>query len=254
MVLLGLFLFESGRFGADARNLKWLGEVDAGKARQLLDREYYKRLVSAKTAQPGIRWVLDLLPGRPRLTLFAIEAYLAAHWMVLPDGRIDGLSDAMALVRARFIGFPKTLEAKRLSLYEISPRDFERLLERLYEAMGYETELTPANKDGGRDVIAIRSAAGLRESIRVQCKLHTDPVGEPFARDLLGVVSSDKATKGVLAVTSTFTKPAKGFASLNPQLDLLNGVEIVALLDEYLGSDWPSHVDFILEQSRRNHP
>jgi len=35
-------------------------------------------------------------------------------------------------------------------------QDFERLVERLYEKMGYETKLTPAQKDKDRDVIAIK--------------------------------------------------------------------------------------------------
>ncbi len=254
MNLLRLFLFESGSFGADDHNLKWFSQTVPEVRSQLMGGEYYKRLLQRKAAHPGIRWALDLLPGRPRLALSAVRAYLVAHWTVLPDGRIDGLEDAAALIRAWFIGFPVDIETKRLSLYELSPRNFERLVERLYNAMEYETLLTPPKKDGGRDILATRPTKGLRDHLRVECKLHADPIGVGYVRSLLGVVTDEKANKGVLAAGSHFTKPATEFADRNPRLELIKGVELVTLLDEYLGSDWPSKIDLIIDSSRRSQP
>lgn len=144
--LLRLFLFEASTFGADERNLiDFLRRPDQERA-QLAGQEFYQRLLRANSRRhvhPGIRWVLDLLPNNPRPALAAIDAYLTAHLMVLPDGRINGLDDALGIIRARYIGRPATSEGKRQTLFELSPRDFERLAQRLYQAMGYETILTP---------------------------------------------------------------------------------------------------------------
>jgi restriction system protein len=192
--------------------------------------------------------VLDLLPHNPRLALAAIDAYLTAHFMVLPDGRINGLDDAMSIIRARYIGRLATSEGKRQVFFELSPRDFERLVERLYQAMGYTTILTPPGRDGGRDVIASRVGAGQREQVQIECKMHTDPVGASTVDRLLGVVTRHKANKGVLVTSSRFTRDARSLADDNPRLDLISGVELVVLLNEYFGSEWPSRLDRVLRE------
>ncbi len=144
--LLRLFLFDASTFGADKRSLIDFWQRPEQERAQLEELEYYQRLLRASSRRPvhpGIRWVLDLLPHNPGLALAAINAYLTAHAMVLPDGRINGLDDAMSIIRARYIGRPTTSEGKRQVFSELSPRDFERLVERLYQAMGYQTILTP---------------------------------------------------------------------------------------------------------------
>ncbi len=252
--LLRLFLFEASTFGADERNLvDFLRRPDQERA-QLAGQEYYQRLLRANSRRhvhPGIRWVLDLLPNNPRPALAAIDAYLTAHLMVLPDGRINGLDDALGIIRARYIGRPATSEGKRQTFFELSPRDFERLVQRLYQAMGYETILTPPGRDGGRDVIATRIGAGQREQVQIECKLHTNPVGRPTVLVLLGVVSDQKANKGVLVTSSHFTRGARGLAADNPRLELISGVELVVLLNQYFGPEWPSRLDWILREFDR---
>ena len=165
-LLLRLFLFEATTFDADHRNLRWLVSMGEKELDAQLGYEYYRRLLPllgrrrAAPVHPGVRWVVDLLPSQPRLAIQAIESYLVAHFWVLPDGRISGLEDAMAITRARYIGRPGDFEAARLALFDLSPRDFERLVEGLYKAMGYDTELTPTARDGGRDIIAAKGAIG----------------------------------------------------------------------------------------------
>jgi len=132
---------------------------------------------------------------------------------MLPDGRVIGLGDAMAVIRAFYIGHPGTLDAKRSRLYELSPRDFERLAERLYNRMGYKTVLTPPARDGGRDVLADRDRPGEREHVRVDAKLYQEPVGVRIPRTLLGVVSDEKVNKGVVITPSTFTRGAQTYAT-----------------------------------------
>ncbi|MBT4158828.1 MAG: restriction endonuclease, partial [Planctomycetaceae bacterium] len=88
---------------------------------------------------------------------------------------------------AKFIGEPDHVQDKAAFLRSMDSREFECLVERLYHSMGYETELTPARSDGGRDVIANRWVPGRQENILVECKRYTKPVGVDFARRLLGL-------------------------------------------------------------------
>jgi restriction system protein len=256
-MLINHLLFDATTFGGDNFQLELLLGAKPSVQKQLMRLPYYQRLVS-RTRQrqpmyPGTRWVLDLLPHFPKAAIEVLEAYLLAYSLSLPDGRISGLSDAMAVIRARYIGRPATAEAKRQLLFDISDRDFERLVERLYDAMGYETKLTPPTSDGGRDIIATKGRAGHKDHLRIECKLHKDPVRVGRARELLGVVSDEKVNKGVLVASSRFTRGAVRLAERNPRLELVTGAELVLLMNEHLGAEWPSHLDSFLVQSRRTH-
>jgi restriction system protein len=69
--------------------------------------------------------------------------------MWLPDGRINGIFDAMEIIRAKCIERPRSAEGAISILVKEPPRTLEHLVERLYFAMGYKTILTPRQKDGG---------------------------------------------------------------------------------------------------------
>jgi restriction system protein len=209
--LLRLFLFDAGAFAADDRHREtWTRGPEEMKALSV-NTEYHRRVFTpGLAAQPGTRWVLDLLPHWPRSAINGIQAYWLAHCQILPDGRLTGLSDAIDLIQAFYINSPADAEGRRLSLFDVSPRDFERLVERLYSSMGYATRLTPSRADGGRDILAAKSTPGHREDLRIECKLHREPVGVGLARQLLGVVSHERSNKGVLVTSSRFTKGRSG--------------------------------------------
>ena len=69
----------------------------------------------------GIRWVLQLLPDRPTIALAALDAYFLAHMWDMFDMLIAAMSDAEAVIRARYIGVPETQEERRQTLYDLSP-------------------------------------------------------------------------------------------------------------------------------------
>jgi hypothetical protein len=109
-------------------------------------------------------------------------------------------------VRVEFRRDPKILN-------RIDPRDFERLVAELLESMGYEVELTPQTRDGGRDILA---RATLRPSkpllYIVECKRwHEDrriDVGD--VRQFLYVVREhDRASGGMFVTTAYFTSGAR---------------------------------------------
>ena len=112
----------------------------------------------------------------------------------------------------------------------LSGKDFERLIADLLRSRGFQIEYSSAGADGGIDILA-KLPSGLASGLFViQCKKYSSKVGVQPVRDLLGVVSSKKANKGILITNSQFTQEAKNFASGNP-LQLIDGTELSALLD-----------------------
>ncbi|MBL7075554.1 restriction endonuclease [candidate division KSB1 bacterium] len=98
-------------------------------------------------------------------------------------------------------------------MYTLSPRDFERLVAELLNKLGYEITLTPPAKDGGVDIYAARSDEIGRFLFLVECKRYakTNKVQVDVVRSLYGIVQLEKATAGIIATTSSFTRGAKEF-------------------------------------------
>lgn len=240
-ILLRWLLFDIGTFGRDDKNravfLEVLEHFPERYGPVLRESEYHRRLVRGEgPAHAGVRWALDLLPHFPRTALDAVNAYLLAHWDVLHDDRTHALEDAAAVIHAFYIsrGVTEGLAALRT----LTPRDFEILVARLYKRMGYTVELTQAQKDGGRDVVAVLSEPGRRQKLLIDCKLYTPPVGVEPARALLGIVSDEKATGGVIVTTGRVTKGVKDLARGNDRFGYVDGEALVPLLNEHFGANW----------------
>lgn len=257
--LINKFLIPSGSLGTDKSYLQYI--LSARKDRPelnefILRNQYSRRLLlwaasSRRTPPPweGITWVLDLLPHWPKHAVEALDAYFLAHAQFLPDGRFRGLSEAIELIRHKFIGMPSTSADKVEHLMEISPRSFECIVEQLYKKMGFHTELTPEKGDGGRDIVAEKIDTGKKEKALVECKRYRKPVGVKLIRELLGVISNEKVNKGVLVTSSSFTRGAKKLAKDNPRIELISGIKLVPLLNEYLGPKWPLNIESIVVKS-----
>lgn len=114
----------------------------------------------------------------------------------------------------------------------LSGIDFENLCEKLIQNMGFKTKTTKASGDGGIDLIAYNNQPLLSGKYIIQCKRYTGSVGEPIIRDLYGVVTSERANKGILMTTGYFTKSAITFADGKP-LELIDGIKLKELLNKY---------------------
>jgi restriction system protein len=101
------------------------------------------------------------------------------------------------------------------TLYEISPREFEEFIAQIFSRHGFSVELTQKTRDGGKDIIAVRSDLGIRSKYIIECKRYAPnrPVGVELVRSLYGVQMAHGANKSVLATTSRFTADAQNFAS-----------------------------------------
>lgn len=114
------------------------------------------------------------------------------------------------------------------SIKHISWREFERLVAEAYRRKGYLAEVVGnGSGDGGVDIRLSRSG----EKVLVQCKQwRAYTVGVTTVRELLGVVVSQRATKGILVTSGRFTKEARRFSQENNQIELLDGPELAELI------------------------
>ena len=114
----------------------------------------------------------------------------------------------------------------------LSGIEFEKVCQMLVEKMGFTTQTTKASGDGGIDLIAYNHQPFLSGKYIIQCKRYAGSVGEPIIRDLYGVVTSERANKGILMTTGHFTKSAVAFATGKP-IELIDGVALKNLLLQY---------------------
>lgn len=97
-------------------------------------------------------------------------------------------------------------------LYNLSPYDFERVIARMFEKKGFTVKITPQTRDGGKDIFIAKNDL-CSFLFYVECKKYAPNqyVGIDVIQRLYGVISAEKATGGIIATTSYFTKPAKDY-------------------------------------------
>jgi restriction system protein len=128
----------------------------------------------------------------------------------------------------------KLLDRRRLdsqtgltSISALSWVEFEELVAEAYRRQGYAVERTgDAAGDGGVDVALRRDG----QTTLVQCKQwRTRKVGVKVARELRGVMASQRAHSGVIVSCGTFTAEAIDFAQAN-RITLIGGSELAELV------------------------
>lgn len=232
--------------------------AESPDTKSLIISEYERNLIlfrSGKTVQPplpGVSWVLERLSEEPAEAIATISAYLSANYPYMSDWKIHGLSDAMTVIRHRYILQDQAArESKVAILRSLRSRDIEFLVAAVYQAQGYEVEVTPEQKDGGKDIIARR---GRVEIIYIECKNWDSKVDVEPVRALAGVAQGDGATRAVLVSTSGFTEKgvesATAWVDSDPKrplrVELVRGEDLVLRLNTNFGSNWHHRVDHLI--------
>ena len=103
----------------------------------------------------------------------------------------------------------------------------------LLNKMGYQTRVSPEGADGGVDIIAHRDELGFEPPIvKVQVKSgEAGTVGDPVVAALYGKV--DPKEFGLFVTLGTFSNPAKQFARGKANLRLIDGNELVDLIQRH---------------------
>jgi HJR/Mrr/RecB family endonuclease len=95
-------------------------------------------------------------------------------------------------------------------IYNISSRKFEELIAHIIKHLGFDVELTPTTRDGGRDILAYIRNAVCSFLTFVECKHYSmdNPVGVGIVRGVYGVQRIYRANKSLIVTSSYFTKGA----------------------------------------------
>jgi restriction system protein len=115
------------------------------------------------------------------------------------------------------------------SLRHLSWQDFERYVTEFYRRQGYVSQhVGSPSGDGGVDILL----RGKGETVLVQCKhWKAYKVGVTHVRELLGVVTSEGADRGILVTSGEFTPEAEAFARRNHSLELVDGERLQPMVD-----------------------
>lgn len=86
---------------------------------------------------------------------------------------------------------------------------FEKEMQKLFAAQGYDSSLTNAGADGGVDIVLKKGG----KTIAVQCKAHKTKISEGIARDLYGVLFAHNYDSGILATVNGASKKTIEFCN-----------------------------------------
>lgn len=113
-------------------------------------------------------------------------------------------------------------------LTEIDARQFERLVARVMELLGYEVALTSGANDQGIDIIASRRDPVGESIYIVECKSYGGErlVGVQTVRAFYSIKNSVKADRAILVTDSRFTSEARSFATTNRDLELIDSKQL----------------------------
>ena len=114
-------------------------------------------------------------------------------------------------------------------LRSMSPWDFEDVVARMFERMGFTVQQTPKVKDGGRDAILTKDG----KKFLLECKRYKDGSvsGEPQLRGLHSAMTTDRADGGYFVTAGGFSKDAIAF-SKTVKIKLVDQYDLIRMMLE----------------------
>lgn len=221
---------------------------DTGDIIKVMRSIEFARRLFREEAWEGMTWILDLLPDWPQQAIDALDAFIRAHTLYLSDGRVFGLSDAISIIRHKYL----LSVNPRDILNEVSARDFEFLISALFRNQNYQTQITKQTRDGGADIICTSINTPIRQRVLVECKHHKGTIGVEVVRTLAGVVGESGSTSGWVVTSSKFSKPAVDFANTTGRIQLLDYEALNLKFNEHFGARWSERLSSIISQEQRH--
>ena len=124
------------------------------------------------------------------------------------------------------------LELKNLS--KLDGWQFEKYCATLFRKLGYSVQITKCSGDFGADLI-------LNNSISVQCKLYSNPVGLHALQEVFSSMARYKTKSAWVITNSTFTKQATEYAK-DANIKLIDNKELEALISRVSASNQNSNL------------
>jgi restriction system protein len=176
-----------------------------------LDLDHVEPLACLKHLSAGVsKSPAELVPVRPVLEFNMVDPRFVAE------------SDALSELD------------QRPNLMELSPTEFEALIQNLFTKMGLEARQTRPSRDGGVDCVAWDPRPIFGGKVVIQAKRYKNTVGVSAVRDLFGTLQNEGASKGILVTTSGYGQASFDFAQNKP-IELIDGANLLYLLSEHAG-------------------
>ena len=137
------------------------------------------------------------------LDLDCIEAWIRR----LEVGKPDCAEQVQILIRSISHEFAKLVSQTPDTLDHLEWRDLERMMARVMEGLGFECELTPPSKDGGKDLILVWRATSGDQAFIVELKHWRSGklVGKDVVSDFMSVIVAEDRTGGLFLSTSGYS-------------------------------------------------
>ena len=207
--------------------LKQAGLLKAPSRAHFQITEHGLQILKTQVGDIGIRQLKDLIdPGGDQIPPKGEDVAVVEDTNgVTPDEQMAALHVEMN---------EKLADELLDSVRNVPPDQFERLMVRLLEKMGYgKGQRVGSVGDGGIDGIIDQDLLGL-EKVYIQAKRWQDRVGEPEIRNFSGSLQAKGASKGVFITTSTFGPKARETANRisagNQFIRLIDGKELSRLM------------------------
>jgi hypothetical protein len=111
---------------------------------------------------------------------------------------------------------------------EMSGKEFERFVGRLYTRIGYSVSLTAAGADQGVDLILCKDG----RKIAVQAKRRRAVVGNAAVQEVISGKLYYGCSHGVIVTNSRFSKSAVELAAKDPTISLVDGQDLSRLCEQ----------------------
>ncbi len=169
------------------------------------------------------------------LTLFQVKNY-ADEFLAALAGNANAVDTASDVTVSKVE--QETAQTTADFILTTLARDFkgkalEEFVAALLRAMGYRARLDPEGHTGGVDIVAHRDELGFEPPIiKVQVKSSEGSISRPLVSALCGHVAADREY-GLFVTLGTFTQDTNTFARTKPNLRLVDGEALVALVLDY---------------------
>ncbi len=206
-------------------------ELHSGfKSNATIGTAWYHRMVNLTN-----RGLLEYESGAYRISQSGLD-YLGTADVFFKGTKSDSSENTLQDIR-KLVNEHKDLVRQKIAdtLATMNPYQFEVLIQRLLEAMGYkDVEVTNPSNDGGVDVVANIQVGITRVREVVQVKRHKGSIGRPVLDQLRGSLHRFGANRGTIISTGKFTKGTHeaAFEFGAAPIMLIDGETLVSLLIE----------------------
>lgn len=129
--------------------------------------------------------------------------------------------------------FLEKLEAVRNSSLEqlrtVDPFEFEKIVGKLFQKLGYKVFQTPKSNDKGKDLILTKKG----QKFLVECKRYAESnmVGRPELQKFYAAIIEEEAEFGYFVTSSNFASTSKSYVkAIDHKIKLIAGADLIDLM------------------------